>query len=274
MFVYPHAKINLGLSVIDRRSDGFHNIETVFYPVPIFDTLTVESVSMSDKKLIFSCSGSELTDSDPNDNLCCKAYHLLDADFNLPPTRIHLIKYIPAGAGLGGGSSDAAYTLRTINELYQLKIGNEQLYNYASRLGSDCAFFLQKGPAWGTGKGDMLEPYNLSLAGFRIILIKPPILASTAEAYSNVTAQKTQISLKELLKAPVCEWRKTVVNDFENSLFKKYPQIGEIKECLYKLGAVYASMSGSGSCVYGIFKKFQGDTAKLFPNCRCWDLDL
>jgi 4-diphosphocytidyl-2-C-methyl-D-erythritol kinase len=271
MILYPHAKINIGLSVIEKRSDGFHNIETVFYPVPLCDTLTVEHVTSSKaQKLNFICDNVALTSCDPLDNLCCKAYNLLDADFNLPPTSIRLRKAIPVGAGLGGGSSDAAYTLLALNDLYKLQISNEKLTNYASRLGSDCAFFLQRNPAFGTGKGDILEPVSLSLSGYHIVLIKSSIFVSTAEAYSSVIPEKKSFHLPELLQAPVTDWRKTVFNDFEKSIFKKFPEIGKIKERLYDAGALYASMSGSGGSVYGIFKENPIKIAKLFPDSFCW----
>jgi len=267
MILYPHAKINIGLSITDKRSDGLHNIETVFYPIPIFDKLTIEPATKETiGKLDFTCTGIELQ----GDNLCSKAYHMLDTDFNLPPTSIFLHKVIPVGAGLGGGSSDAAHTLLALNKLYHLQIADEAFNQYASRLGSDCAFFLQRDPAFGTGKGDILEPVNLSLADYHILLIKPPIFVSTAEAYSLVTPQKTLHRLPELIKTPVSEWRHTVFNDFEDSVFKKFPQIGEIKERLYHEGAVYASMSGSGSSVYGIFKEKPDEIAKLFPSCLCF----
>ena len=268
MFSRPNAKINIGLLITDKRPDGFHNIETVFYPISLCDTLTVEPAASG--KPDFTCDGADLSDSNPFDNLCCKAYRLLDADFDLPPTRIRLQKIIPVGAGLGGGSSDAAYTLMALNDLYKLQISDEKLANYASRIGSDCAFFLQGSPAFGTGKGDILDPIELHLAGYHILLIKPPVFVGTAEAYSSATPKKPQYSLPEAIKYPVDEWRNTVFNDFEKSVFKKFPEIGQIKELLYREGAVYASMSGSGSSVYGIFRKNPSKTAKLFPNCFSW----
>ena len=268
---YPNSKINTGLSITEKRSDGFHNIETVFYPIPLCDTLTVEPAAVdATGKITFTCDGVELPNNAPADNLCCKAYDMLDADFDLPPTKINLHKAIPAGAGLGGGSSDAAYTLRALNNLYRLQLSNDKLAYYASRLGSDCAFFLQCNPAFGTGKGDILEPVNLSLAGYHILLIKPPVSVSTAQAYSSVIPRKPQYRLSEIIEAPVSEWRNTVFNDFEESVFKMFPETGEIKERLYREGAVYASLSGSGAGVYGIFKENPGEVAKLFPGCFCW----
>jgi len=268
MILYPPAKINIGLSIVEKRPDGFHNIETVFYPIPLCDSLSIETAGAGATcQLVFSCDGIELPD---DDNLCCKAYRLLDDDFHLPPVIIRLYKAIPIGAGLGGGSSDAAYTLLALNSLFQLNIPDDELTRYASRLGSDCAFFLQDQPAFGTGKGDILEPLSLSLAGYHIIIVKPPVFVSTAEAYSSVTPKKVEHHLPELLKAPVSEWRHTVFNDFEASVFKMYPEIGQIKEKLYQEGAVYASMSGSGSSVYGIFDKETDEVAKMFPECFVW----
>lgn len=268
MILYPPAKINIGLSIVEKRKDGFHNIETVFYPIPLCDSLTVEeSDADATCQLVFSCNGIDLPD---NDNLCCKAYHLLDADYHLPPVNIHLHKAIPIGAGLGGGSSDAAYTLLALNNLFQIRIPKGELMRYAGRLGSDCTFFLQDKPAFGTGKGDILEPLSLSLAAYHILLVKPSVFVSTAGAYSSVIPQKVKHHLPELLQAPVSEWRHTVFNDFETSVFKKFPEIGRIKERLYSEGAVYASMSGSGSCVYGIFDKKTDVISGLFPDCFIW----
>ena len=268
MILYPHSKINIGLSITGKRPDGFHNIETVFYPIALCDSLSIESAeSGASCQLDFSCDGVEMPDNKTRDNLCCKAYHLLNADYRLPPAIIRLHKKIPVGAGLGGGSSDAAYTLLALNDLFQLNISKEKLSQYASRLGSDCAFFLQSSPAFGTGKGDILEPIALSLAGYHILLVKPPVFVSTADAYSSVTPRKAQHRLPEILQAPISEWRHMVFNDFEISVFKKFPEIGRIKEKLYGEGAVYASMSGSGSSVYGIFDKKPNDDSKLFPEC-------
>ena len=273
--VYPPAKINIGLSVIEKRPDGFHNIETVFYPVPLCDTLHIEITGTNvTENLDFRCEGIELPDNDTSENLCCKAYQILHNDYNLPSVRIRLHKVIPVGAGLGGGSSDAAYTLLSLNELFQLRIPDEKLVWYASRLGSDCVFFLHNRPAFATGKGAILEPITLSLAGYHIILVKPPVFVSTADAYRMVTPRKALCHLPKALQMPVSEWRHSVFNDFEESVFKKFPEIGRIKEQLYREGAVYTSMSGSGSCVYGIFEEKPDDVTKLFPACFVWNTVL
>jgi len=271
MILYPPAKINIGLAIIEKRQDGFHNIETVFYPIPLCDTLIVESVKdKTTQKLNFSCDGIELPDDHPLDNLCCKAYHLIDAVFQLPPTIIRLHKVIPVGAGLGGGSSDAAYTIQALNDLYQLRLSSEELVWYTSQLGSDCAFFLQNNPAFGSGKGDVLKSVILSLSGYYIILIKPPVFVSTADAYSSVMPKKTQCHLTKAHQYPISEWRYTIFNDFEESVFSMFPEIGQIKEKLYSEGAVFASMSGSGSSVYGIFNENPNHIADLFPDCFVW----
>jgi len=273
--LYPSSKINFGLSVIGKRTDGFHDIETVFFPIPLCDILSVEaSAANTGNHLIFTCDGIELPNNRVHENLCCKAFHLLDADYHLPPTYIHLHKVIPVGAGLGGGSSDAAYTLKALNSLFQLNISNEELIRYAMQLGSDCAFFLYGKPAFGTGKGDLLEPIPLSLVGYYLVLVKPSVFVSTAEAYSLIQTQKPQHHLPKLLQAPVNEWRYTVFNDFELPVFQKFPEIGCIKEQLYDKGAIYASMSGSGSTVYGIFEKKPDDIAILFPDCFVWNCIL
>ncbi len=271
MTVYPTAKINIGLSIIEKRNDGFHNIETVFYPVALSDTLHIEAAGAdAAEKSDFACYGSELSNDNPDNNLCSKAYRLLHADYDLPPVKIRLHKTIPIGAGLGGGSADAAYTLQALNDLFRLRITETKLRRYASRLGSDCAFFLQKEPALGTGKGDVLTPIALSLAEYCILLVKPPVFVSTADAYSSVVPKKPQKPLSELLQAPVEEWRRVVFNDFEDSVFAKFPEIGQIKEKMYAAGAVYASMSGSGSSVYGLFRQIPENVDTLFPGCFIW----
>ena len=282
MVLYPPAKINIGLSVTEKRSDGFHNIETVFYPIPLCDTLHIaetsksfrnQDLSLTDQnpKLDFKCDGIGFPGNNTSGNLCCKAYQILDADYDLPPVNIRLHKIIPVGAGLGGGSSDAAYTLRALNDLFQLWIPDEKLALYASHLGSDCIFFLHDSPAFGAGKGDILQPLALSLAGYHIVLVKPPVSVRTADAYSTVTPRKALYHLPEVLQSPVNEWRNMVFNDFETAVFKNFPEIGRVKEMLYQEGAVYASMSGSGSGVYGIFEKKPDNMAKRFSGCFVWN---
>jgi len=251
MLTYPNAKINLGLNIVERRPDGYHNIETVFYPIGLSDGLeVVPSDTCLDYS--FSSSGIELG-GDPEDNLIIKAYRLLRSDYQFPAIDISLIKQIPFGAGLGGGSSDAAFMLKMLNEIFELKITNRKLEKYAAVLGADCPVFIKNKPVFATGTGNIFTPIKISLKGYYLKLVKPDIHVSTPEAYSLVIPEKPQTSLIDLIKRPVTEWKDTIKNDFEKSVFPKYPEIESIKKSMYELGAVYASMSGSGSSVYGIF---------------------
>lgn len=252
MLTYPNAKINLGLDVIEKRPDGYHNIETVFYPIGLSDILNVEpSETCSDYS--FSSSGITI-DGDPEDNLIIKAYRLLNSQFQIPAIDITLIKQIPFGAGLGGGSSDATFMLKTLNKMFELKITPKKLEKIASLLGADCPVFIKNKAVYATGTGNIFTPLKLSLKGYYLLLIKPDIHVSTPEAYSLVVPQKPEISLFDSIQKPITEWKTLIKNDFEKSVFKKYPQIEEIKVELYKMDAKYASMSGSGSSVYGIFE--------------------
>ena len=249
MIIYPHAKINIGLHVLERRSDGFHNIETVFYPIEMCDILEIKP---ADKPQLF-LYGQEV-EGDPQDNLCMKAYRVLQAIFDLPPVQLHLYKQIPVGAGMGGGSSDAAYTLRLINDYFSLGINDFKLEEYAARLGSDCPAMLYKHPTLGTEKGDRLSRVDIDLSPFYIFVCKPSISISTAQAYAKISPQKPKRPLRELCALPIKEWKACMVNDFESALFPEYPVLKEYKEKLYDLGARYASLSGSGSTVYAIFE--------------------
>lgn len=249
MVTFPNAKINIGLNIVGKRVDGFHDIESVFYPIPCHDVLELtpsESIS-------FKSYGIEIPGQSTG-NLCLKAYNLLKADFDLPAYNIHLLKAIPIGAGMGGGSADGAFTLKLLNQLNQLNITNTQLENYAKKLGSDCAFFIENKPKYCSEKGDVFEEIEFSLAGKYLVLVNPNIHISTAEAYAGVTPQKPENNLRKLLAQPIETWKQNVVNDFEKSLFPKYPVIKLIKEKLYNLGAQYASMTGSGSTCYGLFE--------------------
>lgn len=252
MLVYPNAKINLGLNVVERRSDGYHTIETVFYPIGLNDVLEVQpSETCSDYS--FSSSGIALG-GDPEDNLIVKAYHLLRSEYQFPAVDISLCKQIPFGAGLGGGSSDAAFMLKALNELFELKITKRKLESLAAKLGADCPFFVKNKPVFAAGIGNIFTPIRLSLSGYYLVLVKPDIHISTPEAYSLVVPQKPEFSLLELIQKPIHEWKSLIKNDFEKSVFSKYPEIEAIKNKLYDMGAFYASMSGSGSSVYGIFE--------------------
>ena len=253
MLSYPNAKINLGLDVIEKRPDGYHNIETVFYPIGLSDVLDVEpSETCSDYS--FSTSGISI-EGDPEENLIIKAYRLLNSQYQIPAIDITLIKQIPFGAGLGGGSSDAAFMLKTLNKMFELKITSGKLEKIASLLGADCPVFIKNKPVFATGTGNIFTPVKLSLKAYYLLLIKPDIHVSTPEAYSLVVPEKPGISLFDSIQKPITEWKTLIKNDFEKSVFKKYPQIEKIKQDLYSMGALYASMSGSGSSVYGIFEK-------------------
>ncbi|AKQ46467.1 4-diphosphocytidyl-2C-methyl-D-erythritol kinase [Rufibacter radiotolerans] len=250
MIQFPNAKINLGLQLVEKRPDGFHNLVSCFYPVQWTDAL---EILPAQGESTFTLSGLPVP-GEPKANLCWKAYQLLQKDFGLPPIQMHLHKVIPMGAGLGGGSSDAAFTLKILNELFKLNLSSEQLENYARPLGSDCAFFVQNKPVLAVEKGDVFEPISVDLTGWYILLVYPNLAISTAEAYAGVSPRFPENSLKTLLAQEITAWKDTVVNDFEASLFPKYPLLQEIKKQLYGMGAVYASMSGSGSTMYGLFK--------------------
>lgn len=254
MILFPNAKINLGLHINSKRADGYHDLETIFYPVDCCDVLEI----LTSDELIFTISGIDI----PGDgNLCLDAYHLLKKDFDIPAVHIHLHKIIPIGAGLGGGSSDAAFTLKGLNELFDLQLSNEQLKMYAVQIGADCPFFIENKPMLGTGIGDVLEPIDLDLSTYYIAIVMPNIHVSTSDAYSGITPKQSFDSLRVLIKSPVKEWQ--LQNDFEQSVFAKYSAIEDLKNSLYKQGAVYAAMSGSGSSVFGLFESR--------PNLNCVD---
>lgn len=250
MILFPNAKINIGLNVVERRADGYHNLETVFYPVKIKDAL---EVIVSDE-LTFTSSGIAIP-GNADENLCLKAYHLIKKDFDLPPVNIHLHKNIPIGAGLGGGSADAGFFIKLLNEVCGLELSVEIMQNYARQLGADCAFFIGNNPIFAFEKGDRFEEIELDLSAFYLVLVMPPVHVSTAEAYDGVQPKTSNVDLKSTLKLPVREWKNHVKNDFETSVFQHHPEIKAVKEALYKSGAIYAAMSGSGASVFGIFSK-------------------
>lgn len=253
MITFPNAKINLGLSITEKRPDGYHNLETVFYPVALEDALEIVTSPQTEEKFRLYQHGIEIAGS-PADNLVVKAYLLLDREFQLPPIDIHLYKHIPSGAGLGGGSSDAAFMLKLLNEYYHLQLTGAQLETYAATLGADCAFFINNAPTFAEGIGNLFSPVSLSLKGYGIVIVKPDVFVSTREAFAHIRPHQPEYPVKEVIQSPVSEWRGKLINDFEASVFPQYPVIGEIKEELYRRGAVYASMSGSGSSVFGLFK--------------------
>jgi 4-diphosphocytidyl-2-C-methyl-D-erythritol kinase len=260
MIVFPNAKINIGLNVVSKREDGYHNLETIFYPIKLTDALEVIEAEESG----LSISGIEI-EGTPENNLILKAYQLLKTDFNLPPLQFHLHKIIPFGAGLGGGSSDAAFTLKALNECYNLGLQLEQLESYAFQIGADCPFFIQNKPTFATGIGNKFHDIELNLSDYEIIILKPNISVSTPEAYSNVIPRNPKFRLPQIIKTPVEDWKNLIVNDFEKSVFTKYPQIAELKQLLYDSGASYSSMSGSGSAVFGIFRHLPTNLENKIP---------
>lgn len=252
MITFPNAKINLGLSVIRKRTDGFHDLETVFYPVPLRDSLEIYSLSNKQEKFSLHQYGKVILGI-PESNLAVKAYLLLKKEFDLPPIDIHLYKNIPSGAGLGGGSADAAFMIKLLNEKFQLNLSDYQLEKYASVLGADCAFFIRNKPVFAKGIGNEFFPIQLSLKGYQIVVVKPDIFISTKEAFANVQPMQPKYSVKDIIHKPIQYWKDLLINDFECSVYPRYPIIKKIKEKLYECGAIYASMSGSGSSIFGLF---------------------
>lgn len=274
MISFPNAKINIGLNIVEKRSDNFHTIQSVFYPVQITDALeVVENREKGEPSVMFTSSGISIP-GNSNDNLCCKAYDLIQKDYPLPPVKIHLHKHIPIGAGLGGGSADAAFFIRMIKELFDLNISWGEMHHYARLLGSDCSFFISNKPVFAEGKGDEFESIQLDLSAYHIALIYPPVAINTASAYKGVTPAKPKRSLEEdILNVPIEEWKNVIYNDFERSIFAAHPELEQIKKKLYTNGALYTSMSGSGSTVYGLFKE-PTNLKAAFPDAFVWEGSL
>jgi len=262
MVLFPNAKINLGLNILSKREDGYHELETIFYPIGLKDGL--EFVENKLDKIVFTSSGLPLN-INPEQNIVAKAYSLLCADHPLPGLDIHLHKVIPFGAGLGGGSSDAAFLLKGLNDYFELGLFVSQLKKYAIRLGADCSFFLENKPAFACGIGEQLQNINFTLKGYFIVLVKPSVCVGTKEAYSGITPAFSKLSLLDSIQLSPVNWGSCIVNDFETSVFKLYPEIGKIKTKLIEQGAFYASMSGSGSSVFGLFKSEPQISAIDFP---------
>lgn len=275
MIVFPCCKINIGLNVVERRSDGYHNIETVFYPIPLHDNLEVQSAQNASSPYLLHQTGHSIEGTDET-NLVVKVYNLLRTDYSqIPPIEIWLHKRIPSGAGLGGGSSNAAFMMRLLNEKYALGMDDEDIEFRLSRIGADCAFFYKARPAFATGIGNHLHPIDgFDLAGYHLVLVKPNIHVSTREAYAMVHPKPASESLLQALSRPIETWKDTVKNDFENSVFHQHPEIAAIKKTLYDMGAIYASMSGSGSSVYGIFQRNQLDIEEVFHDCFVYQTKL
>lgn len=277
MVTFPCCKINLGLNVVSKRPDGYHDIETVFFPVPLCDALEVtpmDDTFPSDVncdllvKTIENGVQTEAILCPEQDNLVVKAYNIIAKDYDLPRIHAHLIKYIPSQAGLGGGSSDAAAMICLLNEQFSLGMSTEQMQGYAAQLGADCAFFITSQAAYATGIGEILQPLDnnaVNLNGYYLALIKPDVAVSTGKAYSQITPQKPTICCKDIIKLPVTEWREKLINDFETPVFAAHPILGDIKDQLYALGADFALMSGSGSTVFGLFSSEPTCLIDSFP---------
>ncbi|WP_300724754.1 4-(cytidine 5'-diphospho)-2-C-methyl-D-erythritol kinase [uncultured Bacteroides sp.] len=268
MITFPNAKINLGLNIVEKRPDGYHNLETVFYPINIQDGLEVNRLTDSNEPYRLSITGTAI-EGDPDQNLVVKAYKLLKEKYDMAPVDIHLFKHIPTGAGLGGGSADCAFMIKVLNEKFRLGMSFAEMEDYAARLGADCAFFIQNQPVFATGIGNIFERINLSLNGYHIVLVKPDIFVSTKDAFANIRPKRPEMSLKEIVKQPIETWKDTMKNDFEDSVFLKFPEIAAIKDKMYDLGAIYAAMSGSGASVYGLFKNPVENVDKIFAGCFC-----
>ncbi len=264
MIVYPNAKINIGLKVLEKRKDGYHNLESHFIPLPWYDALEIiENKKPVKKKVQFTTTGLPIA-GDPNTNLCLKAYRLLDLDFDLPPIKMHLHKEIPMGAGLGGGSSDGAFALKLLNDLFELNLNATALKKYAAQLGSDCPFFIQNKNSFVTGRGEKITNSLLDVSGMHIVVIYPSLHISTGEAYQNIQRTPIRHELKSLPTWTKKTWSKRIENDFEGYALERYPMLSSIKESLYQKGAIYAGMSGSGSAMFGLFET----APKLLPSWK------
>ncbi|NQZ75702.1 MAG: 4-(cytidine 5'-diphospho)-2-C-methyl-D-erythritol kinase [Ekhidna sp.] len=248
MISFPNAKINLGLNIVNKRDDGYHNIESCFYPIPWYDSLEV----IKSESFSFHSYGLEIP-GDESSNLCVKAYDLIKADHNIDPVEIHLLKNIPMGAGLGGGSADGAFALKMLNDLFDLGLSQEKLEHYALQLGSDCPFFIKNQPAIASGRGEILELCELDLTGYHLAIYNPKIHVSTSEAYAGISPKIPTLSISDLLKEEPGAWKDTLINDFEESIFPNHQRIADVKKDMYQAGAIYSSMTGSGSTVFGLF---------------------
>lgn len=265
MVSFPPCKINLGLYITAKRQDGYHDLVTCFYPVPWCDVLEIVPA----QTFSFSSSGIAVP-GDFRDNLCVRAYELLKGEYVLPPVSIYLLKIVPVGAGLGGGSSDGAHALKVLDRLFDLRLSAEALRLFAARLGSDCPFFIDPRPAIGTGRGEQLSEVALSLKGKFLAIVKPPFHVSTRQAFARVTPRMPDVDLREILETkPIATWKDFLRNDFEEPLFGEFPVLGQVRRQLYSHNALYAGMSGSGAAVYGIFDK-EVDLKEYFPGMTCW----
>ena len=271
MITFPCCKINLGLNIVAKRPDGYHELETVFYPVPLCDALEIKKMDNefpSPTPIDLKVTGN-VVECDERKNLVVKAYHLLAQDYKLPRLHAHLVKRIPMQAGLGGGSADAAYMIRLLDERFRLNMGNAEMERYAAQLGADCAFFIRSETAYATGIGEILAPVDNdenNLEGYYLALVKPDVAVSTAEAFAGITPKKPVKNCRDIVRQPIDTWRTELTNDFEQTIFAIHPILATIKEKLYKNGALYAQMSGSGSTIFGIFGQKPKNLDDLFPD--------
>ncbi len=252
MISYPNAKINLGLNVVRKRLDGFHDIESVFYPVPWRDILEIIPQKSGKGIVEFTSSGIEIR-SGGKPNLCEQVYHLMHEEFGLPSIKMHLHKLVLIGAGLGGGSADAAFVATMLNDMFDLNLSDDKLEQIVALVGSDCPFFIRNKPAYVTGRGEVIQLFDIDLSGYWIVLVNPQIHIGTKEAYAGIQPSSAEMPLLQSLREDVFEWKDTVANDFEESVFPQYPVLSELKQKLYAKGASYAAMTGSGSTVFGLF---------------------
>lgn len=279
MITFPCAKINLGLNIVSKRPDGYHNLETVFYPIPLTDALEIKYMDEkfpSEAPCDLKITGNDI-DCNEEDNLVIKAYQLLAADFQLPRVHAHLVKRIPTQAGLGGGSSDAAYMIRLLDERFRLNIGIPEMERYAAKLGADCAFFITAEPSYAEGIGDVLMPADVpgaGLDGYYLAVVKPSVAVSTRDAYAAIVPKVPAKCCRDIVRQPIETWKDELVNDFEAPIFAMHPELAAIKQSLYDAGAVYAAMSGSGSALFGIFREQPTGLEKEFEGMFCQVMKL
>lgn len=279
MITFPCAKINLGLNIVSKRPDGYHNLETVFYPIPLTDALEIKYMDEkfpSESPCDLKITGKDV-DCNEEDNLVIKAYQLLAADFQLPRVHAHLVKRIPTQAGLGGGSSDAAYMIRLLDERFRLNIGIPEMERYAAKLGADCAFFITADPSYAEGIGDVLMPVDVpgaGLGGYYLAVVKPSVAVSTRDAYAAIVPKTPAKCCRDIVRQPIETWKDELVNDFEAPIFAMHPELAAIKQSLYYAGAVYAAMSGSGSALFGIFREQPTGLEKEFEGMFCQVMKL
>lgn len=279
MITFPCAKINLGLNIVSKRPDGYHNLETVFYPIPLTDALEIKYMDEkfpSESPCDLKITGNDI-DCNEEDNLVIKAYQLLAADFQLPRVHAHLVKRIPTQAGLGSGSSDAAYMIRLLDERFRLNIGIPEMERYAAKLGADCAFFITADPSYAEGIGDVLMPVDVpgaGLGGYYLAVVKPSVAVSTRDAYAAIVPKTPAKCCRDIVRQPIETWKDELVNDFEAPIFAMHPELAAIKQSLYEAGAVYAAMSGSGSALFGIFREQPTGLEKEFEGMFCQVMKL